>query len=129
MTNGSNMTIRKVLVIEDNKEFRLMLRDMLEETGCRVIEAEDGNQGIALGGSTDIGLVITDILMPNKEGIETIMKLREMKPDMKIVAMSGGGSMQNMMFLDMASELGADCTLQKPFGMTDVREIIHDTFG
>ncbi|PLW79197.1 response regulator [Cohaesibacter celericrescens] len=123
---GYNKNMLSVLVIEDNKEFRLLLRDLLEEAGCRVVEAEDGKEGFDIAEKNDFDLVITDILMPNQEGIETIIGLKKLNPLSKIVAISGGGATQNMTFLELAKKLGAYRTLQKPFGLNVIEEIIFE---
>lgn len=104
-----------ILVIEDDSEYRTMLRDMLELDGYRVIEAEDGEVGLRLYQEKKPDLTITDLIMPNKEGIELIMDLRSEFPDAKIIATSGGGRADPDIFLRAAKNLGAKCVLRKPF--------------
>lgn len=115
-----------VLIIDDDAGFRSMLRDMLEELDCRVIESRDGVNGIERLGGVNVDLVFTDILMPNQDGLETIQEVRRRRPGVQIIAISGGGSTQNMTFLDLARELGADHTLQKPIDFDAVAEILRD---
>ena len=113
-----------VLVIDDDADLRATLRDMLEELGCRVMEAKDGVDGVARFDAPAVDLVFTDILMPRQEGLETIRELRKLKPGLCIVAMSGGGPMQDMRYLEFAGKLGADQVLQKPFDFRTISQII-----
>lgn len=113
-----------VLVIDDDPDLRGTLRDMLEELGCRVLEAKDGADGVARFDAPAVDLVFTDILMPRQEGLETIRELRKLKPGLSIVAMSGGGPMQDMRYLDFAGKLGADHVLEKPFDFRTIAQII-----
>ena len=82
-----------------------------------MVEACDGNEGIALFSYGRPDLVITDIFMPEKDGIETILHIRETWPQVKIIAISGGGTAHDMAYLNHAKELGADETLPKHFGV------------
>lgn len=104
----------KILIIDDDELIRITVRKTLEKIGAVTFEAGEGNEGLALYKKERPDLVITDILMPDKEGLETISDIRALDPKAKIIAMSGGGSMQNMGFLDMAKRLGAFRTLGKP---------------
>ncbi len=81
-----------ILIIEDEKEFREMMQMMLEREGYGVVSAEDGDVGMKLLETNDIDLVITDIFMPNKEGVETIMQMLDSYANMKIIAISGGAA-------------------------------------
>jgi len=91
------------------------LRIVLERDGHTVIEAANGRRAMrALEGSA-IDVVITDIIMPEQEGMETIGEIRRLRPEIKIIAMSGGGRRLTMDFLPLASRLGADLTFEKPF--------------
>jgi CheY-like chemotaxis protein len=105
----------RILVIDDEKLLRQTIRRMLESAGHEVIEAEDGRAGIAAFAQHQFDAVVTDIIMPQKEGIETIREIRTVNPTVRIVAISGGGRNQNMEFLRLAGKLGATNTLAKPF--------------
>lgn len=105
----------RILVIDDEKLLRQTIRRMLESAGHEVIEAEDGRAGIAAFAKHELDAVVTDIIMPQKEGIETIREIRAANPTIRIVAISGGGRNQNMEFLRLAGKLGATVTLAKPF--------------
>jgi DNA-binding response OmpR family regulator len=98
---------------------------MLEPHGYEVIEATEGRQGMALHDADPADLVITDILMPGTEGIETIVELRRKHPNTKIIAISGGGRTANMDFLARARQLGADWTLAKPFTYNQILNAVR----
>ncbi len=103
-----------VLIVDDQDMVRRTLRLALESEGLDVREAGDGDEALRLYRTAPADVVITDIVMPNKEGIETIFELRRFSPRVKIIAMSGRDTVD---FLDMARKLGADYALRKPFEM------------
>lgn len=104
-----------ILVIDDETGVRDSLRQMLESAGHFVREAQNGLVGLRLFQAERPDLVVTDIIMPDMEGIETIRTIRAQAPDARILAISGGGRMGNVDFLSVAQRLGADSVLQKPF--------------
>ncbi|MSP49104.1 MAG: response regulator [Alphaproteobacteria bacterium] len=118
----------QILLIDDD-DVRRMLVNMLVADGHEVHEASNGDAGIALYDKVLPELVITDILMPDKDGIETIMALKRNHPDLKILAISGGGRSGTMDFLDMARALGADETLQKPFRRAELLNAVVRLIG
>jgi DNA-binding response OmpR family regulator len=122
-----------ILVIDDEQLIRLQIRNALEFEGFTVHEAANGNEGLACIAQSTPDVVITDILMPDKEGIETILELRRTHPKIRIIAISGGGRTGNKDFLRTAKHLGADRTLAKPFGLAEllrlVREVLDDANG
>jgi len=103
-----------ILVIDDEPMLRRTLRAVLERAGHTVVEAEDGNQGLEQFTVQRPELVLTDIIMPNREGVETIGEMRRQAPDLPIIAMSGGGTRGGDLFLTLAERLGASVTLAKP---------------
>lgn len=105
----------RILVVDDDQGIRSYLRRKLADAGHEVSEAENGLAAARIMRDDRFTLVITDIIMPEKEGIETIMEFRKKYPEIKIIAMSGKGN-----FLKMAQHLGADATLAKPFDFDDV---------
>jgi DNA-binding response OmpR family regulator len=113
--------VATILVIDDEDLVRLTVRQALEQAGHTVIEAKDGRVGIAQHKKHNADLVLTDILMPEQEGIETITLLRREQATLPIIAMSGGGRSSNRNFLDVASKLGASRVINKPF---DVDELV-----
>ena len=110
----------RILLIDDDDQFRGMLRLKLQGLGHQVTEAKDGSEGLTRhdddGAGASYDLVMTDLLMPETEGIESIVKLLESAPDTRIIAMSGGGiSFSDNHLLHMARKLGARQVLSKPF--------------
>ena len=116
-----------LLVIDDEPLIRQMARRILEGSGHRVIEAENGVIGLARLEENPVDLVLTDIVMPNKEGVETIQDIRRFHPEVKVIAMSGSGSHQ--LYLDTAMKFGAHAALNKPFRPDDLREIVGRVLG
>jgi len=114
----------RILIIDDDVQILKMLRKTLEHEGHEVVDAADGNKGLRLYRENPTDLVITDIIMPNKEGIETIGALRREFPEAKIIAMSGGGQIEAEEYLHMAKLLGAQRTLTKPFQNEELLEAI-----
>jgi len=120
----------RILIIDDDKPFRVMLRIMLENAGYKDIkEAENGYIGMKLIRKSPFDLVITDIVMPEKEGIETIMELRRDFHAVKIIAMSGGGKIGPGTYLEMAGHLGAGRTLEKPFQQSELVDAVRGLLG
>lgn len=124
---------KSILVIDDEQLIRLQIRSALELEGFTVQEAANGIEGLARIAEATPDVVITDILMPDKEGIETILELRRTYPKIRIIAISGGGRTGNKDFLRTAKHLGADRTLAKPFGLAEllrlVREVLAEANG
>jgi DNA-binding response OmpR family regulator len=117
--------LKTILVIDDETEIRELLRIFLTRAGFQVIQAEDGAAGVQvlknLSDENPIHLVITDLLMPEQEGIETILQLKEQHPEIPILAMSGGGRMSGTLdLLATAKLLGAHKTFTKPFNPSEV---------
>ena len=107
----------RILVIEDDDEVRELLRQILEHVGYEVEEANDGDEGIKRYRETQSDLIITDIIMPKKEGIETITDLRMEFPDVKVIAISGGGRLGPEPYLEVAQSFGANRIIMKPFSI------------
>jgi two-component system, chemotaxis family, chemotaxis protein CheY len=103
-----------ILVIDDTATMRQLVRRMLERAMHTVLEAEDGEAGLTVLERQGPALVITDLIMPKMEGIETIQQIKRTRPGTKIIAMSGSDELN----LDAAKKLGADAALAKPFGAT-----------
>ncbi len=118
----------RILVIEDDPQVLAMLRQTLEREGYEVIDASNGQEGIRLYREKSADLIITDLIMPEKEGIETIIELRRDFPQVKIIAISGGGRLGTEKYLQFAEELGAQRTFTKPIGRDEllgaVRELV-----
>jgi CheY-like chemotaxis protein len=114
-----------ILVVADDGGVRLTVRTILEREGYQVIAAADGEQGISVFEREAPHMIIIDILMPNKEGIATIMQIRAREPRIPIIAVSGGGQIGNIDFLKMALKVGADAILAKPFRRSELTEAVR----
>ncbi|RUM36026.1 MAG: response regulator [Desulfobulbus sp.] len=121
----------RILVIDDNEQMLILLRQTMEWAGFDVDVAENGRLGQQLFEEQPADLIITDLIMPEQEGLETIRKLRKSAPEVKIIAISGGGRIGPEAYLPAAMELGADRIFAKPFDikvlLATVRELLADT--
>ena len=117
--------MKNILVIEDNENMLRMLLDLLNRSGYNVLSAIDGVAGLKTYRTAKPDLVITDIIMPDKEGLEVIMDLVKETPRPKIIAMSGGGMMEPRTYLSLAEKLGADEIIQKPFRPAELLALIE----
>ena len=117
--------IRRVLVIDDDPVARQTLQAILEDGGYSVTCAEDGLRGVSAFHRIRPDVVVTDIVMPEKEGIETIIELRSIWPHGSIIAISGGGRSGNTDYLRLARGLGADAILMKPFEPAELLSCIR----
>ncbi len=106
--------MRKILIIDDEAPVRKILARLLEKNEYEVIEAVNGKKGISLFNQHNPDLVITDLIMPEKEGLETIRELKQINPEVQIIAISGGGITDPKMYLGLASKFGAVQTFSKP---------------
>jgi DNA-binding response OmpR family regulator len=111
---------QKILLIEDDMVLLKSMAAQLIQAGATVTVALDGAAGLSQFAKAQPDLVITDIIMPEKEGIETIMAIRGLKPDVAILAISGGGRVGAAEFLNLAVNLGADAAMVKPFRSEDL---------
>ncbi len=117
--------MKSVLVIDDDEQLRRMIREMLETQGYRTVVAPNGREGFRLLCLEPADLVITDIYMPEKEGLETIRELKRNWPAIKIIAISGGSNLLNdYPTLTLAKKLGATCTLEKPFSYGELLSLV-----
>jgi len=114
--------MNKILLIDDDNHFREMFAELLKRENYEVIETTDGRNALTLFDNHQPDLVITDIIMPDKEGIETILDLKKQHPNVKIIAISGGGRTNAMDNLRSARLLGASVTFEKPF---DNKEVLN----
>ncbi|HTY11399.1 MAG TPA: response regulator [Bacteroidota bacterium] len=105
----------KILVIDDDEFVNGMIVQLLSEAGYEAEGARDGNSGLKILESKQFDLIVTDIVMPEKEGIETIIAIRNINKTLPIIAISGGGKIDPQQYLRMAQHFGADQTFQKPF--------------
>ncbi len=118
--------MKKILVIEDNPIVRSTVGRILQAGGYEVISANDGLQGVAAFRKEQPDLVVTDIIMPEQEGIETIRQILSDRPNAKIIAISGGGRIGNTDFLQIARKVGATEVLPKPFDPDDLLQMVSN---
>ena len=119
--------MERILIIDDEPQIRSMLRLMLERDGYEVVEAPDGIEGIRVYRQNPADLIITDLIMPNKDGIGMIIDLKKEFPDVKIIAMSGGGLNKPEGYLKGAKKLGAARTLTKPIDREEMLRAVKNT--
>jgi CheY-like chemotaxis protein len=109
-----------ILIVEDNRELREMLKESLTRKRFSVQEAENGKDAIIHFKPSVTDLVVTDLIMPEEDGLKVIMTLREMKPSIKVIAISGGGKAGPASYLNLATALGADAVYSKPFSVNEM---------
>jgi DNA-binding NtrC family response regulator len=126
---GETKRATRILVIDDEREIREMLRDLLRTQGYEVMTAANGTAAARLQQQQPADLVITDIFMPEKEGIETILELQTAWPGLKIIAISGGGGDYNVDYLAAARHLGAVHSLSKPFDREALLSTVRQLLG
>ena len=118
-----------ILLVDDDPQMLRLLTDIVKLDGHEPILAEDGEIALTYFEHQAPDLVITDILMPNKEGLEFISEVREKYPDLKIIAYSGGGSADPESYLEFATGMGADRVFSKPMPLALLREEIKELLG
>lgn len=114
----------RILLVDDDDPFRKMLMLTLTKMGHHVMEARNGKEALKLFAHVAPDLVISDLIMPEKEGLETIGELRRKHPGVKIIAMSGGGRVSATDYLKIARALGADHVLAKPFSNDELKAAV-----
>ena len=119
----------KILVIDDEPHILLMVKKMLERAGYEVDLASNGSEGLRLFEGVDPDLVITDIIMPEKEGLETIREMRRRNKELKIIAMSGGGKISADNYLETAKIFGAARLIEKPFSQKVLMSYVEELLG
>lgn len=112
------------LIIDDEDMARHTMRRILERGGYEVACAANGTEGLRAFGQLQPDVVVTDIMMPERDGIETIMSIRAQDRQVRIVAISGGARFGTLDFLRMARTLGADVVLAKPFGPDELLDAV-----
>lgn len=119
--------MKRILLIDDDNQLRKMLERLLGRVGYDITACGDGRTGLKLFGKAGPwDLIITDIVMPEVEGIDFIVQIREINPKVPIVAISGGGRNNPQAYLKMADKLGADAGLAKPFSNTELLDVVQD---
>ena len=118
-----------ICVIDDDKSVRQTVGRILSSAGYAVVKAADGAKGLEAVEQSSPAMIITDIVMPNREGIETILEAKKRFPGIPIIAISGGGRTGPRDFLDVARKLGADDCLAKPFRPAELLDKVATLLG
>lgn len=118
-----------ILVIDDDDLVRRLVNHALTREGYEVMEAVNGRKGLAAYKAAPAELVITDLIMPDMEGLEAIQEFRRRSPDLKIIAMSGGGAGWSVDYLKMAEKFGASRILNKPFALEELCALVAELWG
>lgn len=118
-----------ILIVDDDPTIRAIATEFLRDGDHAIVEARDGNEALRILKAAPIDLMVLDMLMPGKDGLETIMESRQLHPDVRILAISSGGSMDANYLLAVANTLGADAVLSKPLTAARfsraVEELLH----
>ncbi len=115
----------RILVVDDDDNIRMMLRKILERDAYEVATAENGLVALRQQKEHPSDVIILDIIMPEKEGLETIMDLRHDDPSVKIIAISGGGQFGPSRYLTLAKAMGAIFAFEKPVPLEALREAVR----
>ena len=118
-----------ILIIDDDAALRTTLKKVLRLAGHTVLVAGEGGEGLRLFRQGSVDLVVTDLVMPGKDGIETIQELREEAPRLPILAISGGTSVDRNGPLSDAESFGADASVAKPFELIDFLKVVDRLLG
>lgn len=118
--------MRRILVVDDDDQMKEMIQESLNIEGYKTSGASNGKEAMALLVKESFDMVITDIVMPEQEGIETIMQIRKGFPHIKIITISGGGRTGPVNYLRMAKEFGASRTFIKPFERKDLIDAVRE---
>lgn len=119
----------RILIIDDDEQIRVLLEQMMHWAGFEVMVAENGKVAMQLQNANPADLVITDLIMPEQEGLETISRLKREYGGIKIIAISGGGRIGPEAYLPAALELGADKVFSKPFDVQEIVDAVREMLG
>ncbi len=119
----------EIMVVDDEEQIRMMIKQLLEREGHKVIAISNGAEAVRAYRRNPVDLIITDLIMPDKEGIEIITELKREFPEVKIIAMSGGGRVGPDNYLFLAEKLGAQRTFSKPFDPQELLSAIEEILG
>ena len=120
---------KRVLVVDDDAGMRNFLRMLLELEGYEVALARNGVEALEMQRQHPAAIILTDLFMPEAEGMETVVRLRDEFPQARIIVMSGGGVHLGTDYLKLARELGAAKTLKKPFAPQDLIDALREATG
>ena len=118
--------VKTILVVDDDNGVQSTFKILLEKKGYQVLLADDGNQALQALENTHVDLVLLDVLMPDKEGIETLIDIKQKHPSVSVLVMSGGGSRSKHDFLSVAAKFGADATIKKTMGAAEILNLVDN---
>lgn len=117
--------MKRILIVDDEESIRSLLQEIFSREGYETLLAPNGKKAMELFKAHTVDLVITDIVMPEKEGLETIREIRAEDPDIPVIAMSGGGQIQPDRYLQVAQMFGADEIVEKPIGNNAILDLVE----
>jgi len=112
---------KTILIVDDEPEIRDLIEEVASPYECRILQAENGKEAWKIAQNQPIELLITDLMMPEQEGIETIQQFRRAYPELRLIAISGA---MDGIYLRIARQLGADATLGKPLNLETISRLI-----
>jgi len=110
----------RILIIDDNTSMREVVSEMLQQAGYETVDVENGRFALQVHRESPVDLIITDLFMPDTDGLEIINQFRHQYPEVKIIAVSGGGSRGLVELLSVAKKMGAERALMKPFSWEEL---------
>lgn len=121
--------MKKILLVDDEASIRSMMKVLLAGADREIVEAANGTEAQELLDNSHFNLVISDVIMPDCDGIELVMSIRRKQPEIPVIIMSGGGRVQADHYLNLAKKLGATKIFEKPFDATALRSAVSDLLG
>lgn len=119
----------RIMVVDDDEAFRQTVCELLAEGDFEILSAESGTQLFTVLKKQSVDIVLTDIVMPDEDGLEIVRKIKKMNPAPKIVAMSGGGRIAATDYLEIARLMGVSATIQKPFKQQELVGLLQQVFS
>jgi len=123
---GTDYMLKNILLVDDEESIRKMVRAVLGEDNYSFTEASNGVEALEIMETQSFDLILTDVIMPDCDGIELVMSVRKKLPDIKVIVMSGGGRVRADHYLNLAEKLGAARVFEKPFNTAELRETVAE---
>ncbi len=125
-SKGTDHMLKNILLVDDEESIRKMVRAVLGEEEYAFTEASNGVEALEIMETQSFDLILTDVIMPDCDGIELVMSVRKKLPDIKVIVMSGGGRVRADHYLNLAEKLGAARVFEKPFNTAELRETVSE---
>ncbi len=125
-SKGTAHMLKNILLVDDEESIRRMVRAVLGEEKYAFTEASNGVEALEIMETQAFDLILTDVIMPDCDGIELVMSVRKKLPDIKVIVMSGGGRVRADHYLNLAEKLGAARVFEKPFNTAELRETVRE---